>query len=62
LLLLFDDIKRGKENNINSWIGFMKFISTRGLAPDLGFCDSVLAGLANDGGLYLPQQWPPNIL
>ena len=36
----------------------MKFISTRGLAPDLGFCDSVLAGLASDGGLYLPQQWP----
>lgn len=36
----------------------MHYISTRGLAPRLGFCDAVLAGLARDGGLYLPQTWP----
>lgn len=36
----------------------MKFISTRGQAPVLGFCDTVLTGLASDGGLYLPQTWP----
>jgi len=36
----------------------MKYVSTRGQAPDLGFCDAVLAGLARDGGLYVPQAWP----
>lgn len=36
----------------------MQYISTRGQAPDLGFCDAVLAGLATDGGLYLPKTWP----
>jgi threonine synthase len=36
----------------------MQHISTRGDAPTLGFCDALLAGLARDGGLYLPQSWP----
>ncbi len=36
----------------------MQFISTRGQAPVLGFSDAVLAGLASDGGLYVPQSWP----
>lgn len=36
----------------------MKYISTRGEAPALGFCDTVLAGLARDGGLYVPEIWP----
>ncbi len=36
----------------------MKYISTRGEAPTLGFCDTLLTGLARDGGLYLPQSWP----
>ncbi|MBL8577455.1 MAG: threonine synthase [Mesorhizobium sp.] len=36
----------------------MHYISTRGEAPTLGFSDAVLAGLARDGGLYLPQAWP----
>lgn len=36
----------------------MIYSSTRGSAPDLGFCDVVLAGLASDGGLYLPKTWP----
>ncbi|MET3896965.1 threonine synthase [Devosia sp. UYZn731] len=36
----------------------MQFVSTRGQAPSLGFSDAVLAGLATDGGLYVPQSWP----
>ncbi|MBN9335478.1 MAG: threonine synthase, partial [Devosia sp.] len=36
----------------------MQFVSTRGQAPVLGFSDAVLAGLASDGGLYVPQAWP----
>ncbi|MBU1174653.1 MAG: threonine synthase [Alphaproteobacteria bacterium] len=36
----------------------MKYISTRGRAPTLGFCDTVMTGLASDGGLYLPERWP----
>ncbi len=36
----------------------MKYISTRGAAPSLGFVDVLLAGLAGDGGLYVPEQWP----
>jgi threonine synthase len=34
------------------------YASTRGEAPVLGFADVMLAGLARDGGLYLPQTWP----
>ena len=33
----------------------MRYVSTRGEAPALGFRDVVLAGLARDGGLYLPE-------
>ena len=36
----------------------MQFVSTRGRSPALGFSDAILAGLAADGGLYLPAQWP----
>ncbi|AOS98494.1 Threonine synthase [Microbulbifer aggregans] len=36
----------------------MKFISTRGRAPSLSFSDTVLAGLASDGGLYVPESLP----
>lgn len=36
----------------------MRYVSTRGEAPALGFSDAVLAGLARDGGLYVPQEWP----
>ena len=32
--------------------------STRGEAPELTFSDAVLAGLARDGGLYWPKEWP----
>jgi threonine synthase len=36
----------------------MRYVSTRGEAPVLGFSDAMLAGLARDGGLYLPEGWP----
>lgn len=36
----------------------MDYISTRGEAPSLGFNDALLAGLARDGGLYVPREWP----
>jgi threonine synthase len=36
----------------------MRYISTRGEAPALDFVEVMLAGLARDGGLYVPQSWP----
>lgn len=36
----------------------MKYISTRGQAPETGFAEACLAGLAPDGGLYVPKEWP----
>ena len=38
--------------------GLTRYISTRGEAPVLGFCDVMLTGLARDGGLYVPETWP----
>jgi threonine synthase len=37
----------------------VKYVSTRGQAPVLDFADALLAGLAADGGLYVPETWPP---
>ncbi|MDP6649573.1 MAG: threonine synthase [Acidimicrobiales bacterium] len=36
----------------------MRYVSTRGAAPILGFGEVLLAGLADDGGLYVPESWP----
>jgi len=36
----------------------LKYISTRGVAPELDFDDVLITGLARDGGLYLPKEWP----
>jgi threonine synthase len=36
----------------------VNYVSTRGEAPVLGFEDALLAGLARDGGLYVPETWP----
>lgn len=36
----------------------MRYISTRGSAPALNFEEVTLAGLASDGGLYVPEVWP----
>jgi threonine synthase len=43
--------RKGSQNAVN-------YISTRGEAPKLGFEDVLLAGLARDGGLYVPETWP----
>lgn len=36
----------------------LQYVSTRGEAPELGFNDTLLSGLATDGGLYVPKTWP----
>ena len=36
----------------------MRYVSTRGQAPALDFEAVLLAGLASDGGLYVPESWP----
>ena len=36
----------------------MRYVSTRGSAPALDFEGATLAGLASDGGLYVPESWP----
>ena len=36
----------------------MDYVSTRGAAPALDFAGVTLAGLASDGGLYVPREWP----
>lgn len=36
----------------------MRYVSTRGGSPAIGFEDVLLAGLAPDGGLFVPEEWP----
>ena len=36
----------------------MRYVSTRGRAPALDFAAVTLAGMASDGGLYVPEAWP----
>jgi threonine synthase len=36
----------------------MRYISTRGAAPVLGFGEAMMTGLARDGGLYVPETVP----
>jgi threonine synthase len=36
----------------------LRYRSSRGRAPALTFSDVLLAGLAPDGGLYIPEEWP----
>jgi len=36
----------------------MRYVSTRGQAPVRDFSGVLLAGLAEDGGLYVPESWP----
>ena len=36
----------------------MRYVSTRGQAPPQSFDDVLLAGLASNGGLFLPEAWP----
>lgn len=39
----------------------MRYVSTRGESPAVSFFDAVLAGLAPDGGLYVPETWPTEL-
>ena len=39
-------------------IGEMRFVSTRGQSASVGFSEAVEQGLAPDGGLYLPENFP----
>ena len=52
----------GKDSNIlNLYLeDTMKYISTRGNVSEIGFIDTVLMGLANDGGLINPGKDPTN--
>ncbi|MFN3826198.1 MAG: threonine synthase [Micavibrio sp.] len=36
----------------------MRYVSTRGPGPSLSFLDVMMAGMAPDGGLYVPESWP----
>src|SRR5262245_55074468 len=45
-------------NALQLQVTALRYISTRGEAPALGFIDVTLAGLARDGGLYVPDSWP----
>jgi threonine synthase len=47
----------GRIASIGAWTR-VRYVSTRGEAPPLGFVDATLAGLARDGGLYVPAAWP----
>ncbi len=44
--------------NMPDQVNELRYVSTRGSAPELGFEDVMLTGLARDGGLYVPQTWP----
>ena len=37
----------------------MRFASTRGTAPAVGFSEAIVNGIAPDGGLYVPAMFPP---
>ena len=50
--------QQGARQNKTGRFPYMQFVSTRGGAAVPGFSDAVLAGLANDGGLYVPERWP----
>ena len=52
LLSLRADWRAGRGRDI------LRYISTRGEAPVLGFEDVLLGGPARDGGLYVPENWP----
>jgi threonine synthase len=49
---------RAKRTALKLWKSDVLHISTRGGAPAINFTDTLLAGLARDGGLYVPQSWP----
>src|SRR5262245_38938850 len=53
--------KEARRDGIVASIGArrpVRYVSTRGEAPTLDFVEATLAGLARDGGLYVPASWP----
>jgi threonine synthase len=36
----------------------VRYLSTRGSCPPVGFDGALIGGLAPDGGLYVPEEWP----
>ncbi len=60
-LLLFGGARRNKfvgQPRSTEKRADLNYISTRGEIGKLGFEDVILAGLARDGGLYVPESWP----
>ncbi|HZA88522.1 MAG TPA: hypothetical protein VE466_16775, partial [Acidimicrobiales bacterium] len=53
-----DSTIRTPHSTPTTWTSAVKYVSTRGQAPVLDFADVLLAGLAADGGLYVPESWP----
>lgn len=51
-------LKAAKQRPEPIWTIPLQYISTRGAAPVLDFSGALLAGLARDGGLYVPQSVP----
>ena len=51
-------LEAGGDPRCKPWTNFLRYISTRGQAPVLSFTDALLAGLARDGGLYVPESYP----
>jgi len=51
-------VRRKRRSRRRQESDFVQYVSTRGEAPSLGFTEVMLAGLARDGGLYVPEAWP----
>ncbi|MEA1938023.1 MAG: hypothetical protein U9N14_02895, partial [Pseudomonadota bacterium] len=58
--MLLDSRATGRQNvSLNrKWSVAMDYISTRGRAQSRSFEQTVMAGLAEDGGLFVPARWP----
>jgi threonine synthase len=54
----FAPARKGAKETARTWKQDVLHISTRGEAPAIDFTEALLAGLASDGGLYVPQSWP----
>ena len=55
VIRVIGDSPRPGERHAPRVSAVVKYVSTRGSAPVLGFGDVLLAGLARDGGLYVPR-------
>src|SRR5260370_3302511 len=48
---------RGRQTALGA-AGLVGYVQPGGGPPPLGFVEAMLAGLARDGGLYVPAAWP----